>query len=142
MNAEVLSIPPPLANVSVAANLTSLAGALTQLNLVETLTNLKDITVFAPTNAAFEAIGSALGTLSPTDLTNILSYHVVNSSVLYSTTLTDGASVPTLAGPNVTVHLIDGKVFVNSAEVIIPDVLVANGVVSRCNSLYSLVLIH
>lgn len=125
----MLSIPPRLTDVAVAANLTSLAGALTQLNLVDTLTGLSDITVFAPTNQAFEAIGSALPTLSPEQLTSILQYHVVNSSVLYSTDLSDGATVPTLNGGSVTVHITDGKVFVNSAQVVIPDVLVANGVV-------------
>lgn len=134
MRVELLSIPPPLAQAATDANLTSLAGALTQLNLVDTLTSLNDITVFAPTNAAFQEIASALPSLSPEQLTSILEYHVVNTSVLYSTTLTDGATVPTLNGGSITVHLEDDKVFVNSAQVIIPDVLVANGVVHVIDS--------
>ncbi|KAL9109308.1 MAG: hypothetical protein Q9227_006063 [Pyrenula ochraceoflavens] len=125
---KVLSIPPPIGNISIDANLTSLTGALTQSNLVAALTDMKDVTIFAPTNMAFQSIGSALGTLSMMDLTRILSYHVVNNSVLYSTTLMDGASVPTVAGPNITVHLEGDRVFVNSAEVTTPDVLIANGV--------------
>lgn len=130
----MLSIPPPLANAASAANLTSLAGALTQLNLVDTLSSLKDITVFAPTNMAFQNIGSALPNLTNDQLTSILEYHVVNNSVLYSTTLTDGATVPTLNGGKITVHLEDDKVFINSAQVLIPDVLVANGVVHVIDS--------
>ena len=42
----------------------------------------------------------------------------------------NGTSVPSLLGPNLMITLgDDGSVFVNSAKVIIPDVLVANGVV-------------
>lgn len=59
----------------------------------------------------------------------MLGYHVINGTVAYSSTLTNGTSVPTLAGPNVTITISDDDVFVNSAKVVIPDVLVANGVV-------------
>lgn len=45
------------------------------------------------------------------------------SSLLSNTTLT------TLQGNNVTISIIDGSVYVNSAKVVVPDVLVANGVV-------------
>ena len=42
----------------------------------------------------------------------------------------NGTNVPSLLGPNLMITLgDDGSVFVNSAKVIIPDVLVANGVV-------------
>jgi uncharacterized surface protein with fasciclin (FAS1) repeats len=45
------------------------------------------------------------------------------SSLLSNTTLT------TVNGGNVTITVEDGSVFLNSAKVIIPNVLVANGVV-------------
>ena len=41
----------------------------------------------------------------------------------------NGSSVPSLAGPPLKITIADGSVFVNSAKVLIPDVLVANGVV-------------
>ena len=55
---------------------------------------------------------------------------VINGTVAYSSTLENGTSVPTLLGPNLMITLgEDGSVFVNSAKVLIPDVLVAGGVV-------------
>lgn len=111
-----------------AANLTSLAGAATALNLGTTLDDLTDITVFAPNNAAFQAIGSAIGTLSMAQLTQILEYHVVNGTVAYSSALKN-ESVTTLGGGKVMITIEGGDVFVNSAKVVLPDVLVANGVV-------------
>ena len=54
---------------------------------------------------------------------------VIKGSVLYSSLLMNGSSAKTLQGNNVTVTLSNGTVFVNSAKVVIPDVLVANGVV-------------
>lgn len=46
----------------------------------------------------------------------------------YSTLLSN-TTLPTVGGGNVTIRVENGSVFVNSAKVIIPDVLVANGVV-------------
>lgn len=41
----------------------------------------------------------------------------------------NGTSMKTLAGGNVTVTKDGDSVFVNSAKVLVPDVLVANGVI-------------
>lgn len=54
---------------------------------------------------------------------------VINGTVAYSSTLKNGTSVPALSGGNLQVTIADGNVFVNSAKVLIPDILVANGVV-------------
>jgi uncharacterized surface protein with fasciclin (FAS1) repeats len=123
-----LTLPQNISTTAVAANLTAVVGALHAADLATTLDSLTDVTVFAPSNAAFQAIGSALAGLSTKDLTSILEYHVINGTVAYSTTLTN-MTIPTLQGGNVTIEVVDGAVFVNSARVIIPDVLVANGVV-------------
>ena len=130
---RVLTIPQNISTTAVAANLTSAAGALTQAGLVETVDYLSDVTVFVPNNAAFQAIGSALPNLTMEEVTSILTYHVVNGTVAYSSTLMNGTSVPTVQGGNLTITIQDGDVFVNSARVIIPDVLVANGVVHVIN---------
>jgi len=129
----VLTIPESAAATSIAANLTSLAGALTTANLVTTVDNLKDVTIFAPSNAAFEAIGSAIGTLSVAQLTSILTYHVVSGVVGYSTLLSN-TTLTTVNGANVTITIEDGSVFVNSAKVITPNVLIAGGVVHVIDS--------
>jgi hypothetical protein len=86
------------------------------------------VTIFAPSNAAFQAIGSAVGTLSAAQLAQILEYHVINGTVGYSSSLTN-STLTTLSGGSVTITVENGTVYVNSARVIVPDVLVANGVV-------------
>lgn len=64
-------------------------------------------------------------------MAGILEYHVINGTVGYSSLLTRGLaneSFPTLAGGRLMVRVEDGKVFVNSAQVVITDIIVANGV--------------
>jgi len=83
------------------------------------------------TTQAFQNISSALEGLSPENVTRILQYHVIQGEEpLYSTRLTDGANVTTLAGSNVTISISDSEgVFVNGARVVLPNVLIAGGVV-------------
>uniref|UniRef100_A0A0D6R2U8 FAS1 domain-containing protein n=1 Tax=Araucaria cunninghamii TaxID=56994 RepID=A0A0D6R2U8_ARACU len=96
---------------------------------IPTINGLRDVTIFVPNNAAFRAIGSALGNLTMEQVVSILEYHVVNGTVAYSTMLKN-MTVPTLQGNsvNITVHNAS-SVFVNNARVVLPNVLVANGVI-------------
>ena len=126
---NVLSLPLNISQTAIDLNLTSAVGAVQQVNLTETVDYITDVTMFVPNNEAFQAIGSALPTLTAEQLTSILEYHVVSGVVGYSTLLTNGMSLPTVQGTNVTITIEDGDVFVNSALVTVPDVLVANGVV-------------
>ena len=71
----VLTIPQTIAATAEAAGLSAAAGALTQTNLVDAVDNLMDVTVFVPNNAAFQAIGSAVGNLTMAQLSSILEYH-------------------------------------------------------------------
>lgn len=89
---------------------------------------MSDITIFAPDNSAFQAIGSAVGNLSTSELSSILQYHVVPNLVGYSSELRN-MTLQTVAGGNVTISLINGDVYVNSARVVLPNAMVANGVV-------------
>lgn len=110
------------------ANLTALAGALVATDLLQTLESAGDLTIFAPTNAAFSAISSAAGNLTAQQATSLLEYHVINGTVAYSSSLGNG-SVETVAGESVNITVEDGAVFVNSARVILADVLYAGGVI-------------
>jgi uncharacterized surface protein with fasciclin (FAS1) repeats len=65
-------------------------------------------------------------------LSGILTYHVIAGKIM-SGDLTDGMKAETVNGQEVTIHLKDGKVFVNDAEVIIADVETSNGVVHSIN---------
>lgn len=117
-----------VSSTAVAAGLRSLVGAVTQADLATTLDTLEDVTIFAPYDEAFAAIGSVTGELSEEQLSKILTYHVVQGTVGYSSGLMN-MSLETVEGSNLTITVGDDGVFVNSAKVIIPDVLVANGVV-------------
>ncbi|KAL8959407.1 MAG: hypothetical protein Q9183_005639 [Haloplaca sp. 2 TL-2023] len=125
----VLTIPRPISDTANAANLSSLVGALTRSQLAGPLDSMMDVTVFAPNNSAFRAIGSAVGNLTNEQLAEILSYHVVNGTVGYSSDLMDGMTLTTLGGGELTISIEEGDVFVNSALVQRSDILVANGVV-------------
>lgn len=92
-----------------------------------------DLTVFAPTNDAFDATLAALGKESIDDipvelLREIVTYHILGTAV-FSNELTDGAEVPTLlADETVTVDLTDG-VKINDATVVEADIQAVNGVI-------------
>ena len=92
----------------------------------------QDLTVFAPTNAAFEGVLDALGKESIDDipvelLKEIVTYHILGSAV-FSDQLSDGDVATLLPGESVTVDLTDG-VKINQADVILPDVQAVNGVI-------------
>ena len=136
----VLTIPLSPANSAIDSQLTALAGALTTTSLVSAVDNLKDVTIFAPSNAAFQAIGSATSSLSTTQLSSILEYHIINGTVGYSTLLMTGLAnetFPSLMGTELMVEATDKKVFVNSAQVTITDIIVANGVMHVINKYVS-----
>ena len=111
---------------------TSLVAAVVEARLLPSLTNpLASLTVFAPTNTAFNNLATALGTnlagvLAHPQLSDILLYHVIGTEVL-SGALVNGPVV-TLNGQSVTVNLMGG-VMINNATVTVADVQADNGVV-------------
>jgi len=126
---SVLSIPPNLTDALTAGGLSSLAGAATKADLVKALSDLKEVTIFAPNNDAFAAISATAAGLTVEQLGAVLGYHVVAGAVVYSSDIKNGTVVKTLQGEELMVTLKDGAVFVNDEQVVKPDVLVKNGVV-------------
>ena len=115
----------------------TLVTAVTAAGLVETLSGAGPFTVFAPVDDAFAALpaGTVESLVEPANkekLTGILTYHVLAGKVL-STDLTDGMTATTVNGEEITIHLKDGKVLVNDAEVVIADVETDNGVIHAIN---------
>jgi transforming growth factor-beta-induced protein len=104
----------------------TLVAAVVQADLVATLQSEGPFTVFAPTDAAFEALGVDLASLSKEELTSILLYHVVPGSV-FSSDLSAG-SVATANGAMIAVSL-DAGVKINESNVIIANVQTTNGVI-------------
>lgn len=115
-----------------SANLTAAIGAVRKANLETTLGDTKDVTVFAPNNDAFNAIGSLIANMTNEQLTSLVGYHVVNGTVAYSTDL-DNSTLTSLSGDDLTITVINGTVFVNAARVTVPDILFSNGVVHVIN---------
>ncbi len=119
-------------DVAIDNGFTSLTAAVVTAELLPALTDpLAEFTVFAPTDAAFDNLATALGTdlngiLALPNLADVLLYHVVSGTVL-STGLSNG-TVATLEGSNVLVN-ITGGVTINDATVTTPDVTATNGVV-------------
>jgi len=112
-------------------NFSTLVAALTQADLVETLSGDGPFTVFAPTNSAFAAIPQETLDLLLTDewkahLAGILLYHVVEGNVT-SDMLALGP-VPTLLGANLTVTSLDPPA-INEFDVAMPDIVASNGII-------------
>jgi uncharacterized surface protein with fasciclin (FAS1) repeats len=115
----------------------TLVAAVTAAELVETLSGAGPFTVFAPVDDAFAALpaGTVESLILPENkaqLTGILTYHVVAGKVM-STDLSDGMEAATVNGGKITIHIHDGKVLVNDAEVVLADVETDNGVIHVIN---------
>jgi uncharacterized surface protein with fasciclin (FAS1) repeats len=114
-----------------AGSFNTLATALTEANLVETLQGAGPFTVFAPTDEAFAKLpeGTVEGLLKDKDaLTKILLYHVVSGNVT-SGEVVKLNSASTLAKSDVKIKVEDGKVFINNSQVTTADVMASNGVI-------------
>lgn len=110
-----------------ASNLTQLASAVTSAGLLSAVDSTPNITVFAPTDAAFTAIADTVKGLNTDRLASILEYHVVPALGYSSALKTE--SLPTLEGQQVNVVVDGSSVKVNNANVVMADVIVGNGVV-------------
>ena len=113
------------------ADFTTLVAAVVAADLATTLSGTGPFTVFAPTDAAFEALPAGIleKLLLPKNkavLAKILTYHVVAGKVL-STDLTE-TEVATVEGSKVAITLTDGAK-VNGATVTTADVMASNGVI-------------
>jgi uncharacterized surface protein with fasciclin (FAS1) repeats len=132
------------------SSLSSLVAALskadesTNNDLIATLSNeTATFTVLAPTNDAFTSLLERLDGFDSLDdfndgqkqdlLAAILSYHVVAGAAVTSNQLTEGQSITTVQGENLTVSLEVGVTFIDAAgeaaAVTTADVSTVNGVV-------------
>jgi uncharacterized surface protein with fasciclin (FAS1) repeats len=122
-------------DVAIDNSFTSLTAAVIEAELLPVLTDpLAKYTVFAPDDAAFADLATALNTtvaglLALPNLADILTYHVLGAEV--SSAVTNGLIAQPVSTTN-TLKLTatsTGDVFVNQAQVTIPDLTVYNGVV-------------
>ncbi len=131
---DTVILPPTKDIVDTAVanpQLKGLVAAVQAAGLVETLKGEGPFTVFAPTDAAFKAIGkSALEALQkdPAKLASILTYHVV-AGKLYSGDVLKTTSITTVNGNDLVFTMRKGKLYVNNARIVMTDVLATNGVI-------------
>lgn len=128
------------------ADLSSLVSAVQAADLGGTLSGDGPFTVFAPTNAAFEAVPQTardqlMGPAGKEDLTGILTYHVVGGETMSPALITaiegagaQGYTIKTVNGATLKATLEDGSVILtdaagNKARVTQTDVDATNGVV-------------
>lgn len=105
--------------------------AIDATNLTSVLKTNNNLTVFAPTDAAFAALPPGeLDRLmaNKAQLQKLLTYHVINARV--DSTEIRGARGPvaTVAGPTVELDGSGTMLMANNADIIQPDVMATNGV--------------
>lgn len=113
------------------ADFSTLVAAVVAADLAETLSGEGPFTVFAPTNAAFEALPAGLleKLLLPENkdtLVKILTYHVVPAKVMAADVM--AGDVTTVEGSTFTIAT-EGGVKVNTSNVTATDVAASNGVI-------------
>jgi uncharacterized surface protein with fasciclin (FAS1) repeats len=137
-------LPPNVVTIGLnGGSFTSLVAALTDTrhttNFVSVLTGTGPFTVFAPTNAAFQALldsntgWNSIGDIPIATLDAVLQYHVVNGANVQAAGLTDGQIITMLGGGSVTVDLTSGAKLTTSStqtvSITATDVQGTNGVV-------------
>jgi hypothetical protein len=110
----------------------TLVAAVTAAGLVDTLASPGPFTVFAPTDAAFAALGEDTinALLANTEaLTSVLLYHVVSGEVPASAVVGLN-SATTVQGAPIRIAVVDDGVVLNgSVNVIITDIQASNGII-------------
>ena len=110
---------------------TTLKTAIDACALDVVLSDPGSLTLFAPTDAAFNLLPAGTVTALLNDipqLTDILMHHVVGASVM-SGMLSNNQVVTTLLGTDVTVTINANGVFIDNAQVTVADIVADNGVV-------------
>ncbi len=140
---DEVMLPPSVVDIAANnSNFSSLVAALTrddlQTDFISILSNSTPKTVFAPTNAAFQALldsngeWETLNDIPRATLEAVLAYHVLNGANVQSDELSDGQSVATIGG-TLTVDLSSGARLTTSSgqsvNIALTDVQGVNGVV-------------
>lgn len=124
---------------SVMSGYTELEKALTETNLRQDVKDTNDISVFVPTNDAFqEYLDSAFGVSSLDELTQSerdevrqnLQYHVATEEIAASA-IDDGDQVPTLEGSSLTFTVDGNTITVEGATIQEADIQSTNGLLHQ-----------
>lgn len=131
-----LLIPPSqIDKTAQAFGAVSFLGSLYAAKLMPDIAYRKNVTIFAPAASAYKTVGGTLQGLNATQLARIMNYHIVPDRVLDSKSLVNGTNLTTLAKDpsgqitaQIHVRQDGNSLFVNTAQIVQPDILLANGV--------------
>jgi uncharacterized surface protein with fasciclin (FAS1) repeats len=117
----------------------TLVAAVSAADLADTLKGPGPFTLFAPTNAAFDALpaGTVESLLMPENrdqLVSILTYHVVPGNVTSDQLAGQRLDVETVQGASVRIDATGSGVHVNNARVTQADIMGSNGVIHRIDT--------
>ena len=129
-------VPPGVLDVVQMAqanpDFSSLVSAVVATGLDGTLSGPGPFTVFAPTNAAFDAAAGVTATLTPDQLAQVLTYHVLPAQVL-STQIPFGTPVTTVSGQAITIDAGAPPTITDTtatpADIVATDIRASNGVI-------------
>jgi transforming growth factor-beta-induced protein len=139
-------LPPSVLDMAGIAGLTQLAGAIGRadmapgVDIAETLDApapgaVTGFTVFAPSNAAFEAIASTVAGLSNAQVAEVLQFHVLDPATFSDPVLAaglpaaPGGDVPTLLGEDASIDTSMTPPRIEGASIVATDIHVTNGVI-------------
>lgn len=145
---KVLLIPNVVDAALANSNFSILVEALTTSGLstdfVSVLSADGPYTVFAPTNAAFEALLAAspdwnsLSDIPVETLEAVLKYHVIAGANVTASEITDGLQPETVLGSTITINTTNGVTITDgqsrNSSVIVADVQTSNGVIHAINN--------
>ncbi len=131
---------PTIAGVATSnANFSTLVSALSKAGLVSTFSGAGSFTVFAPTNAAFDAAAAALigpgktgqdlvTALDVATLTAVLKYHVVGDARSAQAVLAS-SQIVMLDGNPAAIAVKSGSPYIQNAKITSTDIQASNGIV-------------
>ncbi|MDA9554836.1 fasciclin domain-containing protein [Pelobium sp.] len=125
-----------LENLSTSLNHKILTQLLKGADLLDTVSDKSLVTVFAPTDSAFNALPhNSLNMLNDknNNLKRVLAYHVVEGHYELSD-LKDGMVLKSIEGEQLKVSIKNNKIYINNASIDVQDVISSNGVIHVINS--------
>lgn len=118
------------------SDLDSLAAKLEMTGLIDSLNADSSYTIFAPTNDVFASLPDSI--LQDTALmTNVLLYHVADSTLTTSQLDSSTATLNSLLGPTITVNsdTTTGSITVNGSTQVSETIEASNGVIYKINEI-------
>lgn len=127
---NVITLAPITSDEIKWSGLSNLSAALVKASMQDIVDNTTGITLFAPLDKGFISSGIFVENATVDELKTMVQFSTVQD-ILYTTSITDGQNVTTLQGGNLTLTNKEGtnKYKVNGVNMVVPDVLVKNGVV-------------